>query len=42
MSKDTAIHYVNFHPLTGTEQPRSIILIYIIEIRREYQMIISS
>jgi len=32
MSKDTAIHYVNFHPLTGTEQPRSIILIYITEL----------
>ena len=32
MPKDTAIHYVNFHPLTETEQPRPIILIYITEL----------
>ena len=32
MPKDTAIHYVNFHPLTETENPRPIILIYITEL----------
>ena len=32
MPKDTAIHYVNFHPLTETENPRPIILIYMTEL----------